>query len=273
MADPTGNGIKAGEAYLRAIANDPKSKRAVMRTRAYLQTFIRLANIPEIREALEGHLQVSQEYADALRDNMNRIGDDLGALHLPRPETVEDWQVLGRIVEIPEEYLQAGSWTAAEIYDRATAWGQREKIRAKLAADAQAERANGRSDSVPTAPRPTKAKRSTERGEGRAKLIAALAKHHKYAESGCLNLEPVGNNELARSAEVSKRTASAFFDKEFGGHLKYRSLCQDAVLLAAALKALNGEFRPRDFYDTRSPDDLDQMGDARSLDEPDQEGE
>jgi hypothetical protein len=85
----------------------------------------------------------------------------------------------------------------------------------------------------------------------------ALTRHHKYAESGCLNLEPVGNNELARLAEVSKRTASAFFDKEFGGHLKYRSLCQDAVLLAAALKALNGEFRPRDFYDTRSPDDLD----------------
>jgi hypothetical protein len=274
MADPTGKGIKAGEVYLRAIANDPESKKALMRTRAYLQTFVRLANIPEIREALEGHLQVSQEYADALRDNINRIGDELGALHLPRPETVDDWQVLGRIVEIPEDYLQAGSWTAAEIYDRATAWGRREKIKAKLAADAQAERANSRSDSVPAAPpRPTKAKRSTERGEGRAKLIAALTKHHKYAESGCLNLEPVGNNELARSAEVSKRTASAFFDKEFGGHLKYRSLCQDPVRLAAALKALNGEFRPRDFYDIRSPDDVDQMGATRSPDELNQEGE
>lgn len=105
-----------------------------------------------------------------------------------------------------------------------------------------------------------KGKRSTERGEGRAKLIGALTKYHKYADDGCLNLEPVGNNELARLAKVAKRTASAFFDKEFGGHLKYRSLCQDPALLAAALKALNGEFRPRDFYDARSPHDLDQMG-------------
>src|SRR5262249_18814112 len=38
-------------------------------------------------------------------------------------------------------------------------------------------------------------KRSTERGEGRAKLIAALTKHHQYADGGCLNLEPIGNNE------------------------------------------------------------------------------
>ncbi len=100
---------------------------------------------------------------------------------------------------------------------------------------------------TPQLSKPQRAKRSTQRGEGRAKLIAALTKHHKYAEGGCLNLEPIGNNELARQAEVAKRTASAFFGKEFGGHLKYRSMCQDPALLAAALKALNGEFRPRDF--------------------------
>ncbi len=102
----------------------------------------------------------------------------------------------------------------------------------------------------------------TQHGAGRrpGEAHCALTKHHKYADDGCLNLEPVGNNELARLAKVAKRTASAFFDKEFGGHLKYRSLCEDPTLLVAALKALNGEFRPRDFYDARSPDDLDQMG-------------
>jgi hypothetical protein len=31
-------------------------------------------------------------------------------------------------------------------------------------------------------------------------------------------LEPIGNNELARLAGVAKRTASAFFTKEFGRH-------------------------------------------------------
>jgi hypothetical protein len=105
---------------------------------------------------------------------------------------------------------------------------------------------------------PTKAKRSTERGEGRTKLIAALTKHHKYADGSCLNLEPIGNNELARLAEVAKRTASAFFGKEFQGHAKYRVLCNDTQRLVAALKALNGEFRPHEFYVARTPDEVEQ---------------
>ena len=103
---------------------------------------------------------------------------------------------------------------------------------------------------------PTKAKRSTERGEGRAKLIAALTKHHKYADGSCLNLEPVGNNNLGRLVEVSESTASRFFKKEFKGHSKYRALCNNAPLLAAALKALNGEFRPHELYGARTPDEV-----------------
>jgi len=91
---------------------------------------------------------------------------------------------------------------------------------------------------------PTKPKRSTDRGEGRAKLIAALTKHHDYANSGCLNREPIGNNELARLANVSPSTASTFFQEQFGGHGKYRAKCQDAGTLVDALKALRGEFTP-----------------------------
>ena len=99
-------------------------------------------------------------------------------------------------------------------------------------------------------------KRSSESGGARAKLIAALTKHHKYAEGGCLNLEPIGNNELARLADVAKRTASAFFNKDFDGYSRYRSLCHDTARLTASLKALNGEFRPRDFLNVRAPDEL-----------------
>jgi hypothetical protein len=87
-------------------------------------------------------------------------------------------------------------------------------------------------------------KRSTERGEGQAKLIAALTKHHRYAASGCLIPEPIGNNELAKAAGVSPSTASAFFNDNFQGHTKYKALCRDAGKLAAALKLLNGEFAP-----------------------------
>jgi hypothetical protein len=101
-------------------------------------------------------------------------------------------------------------------------------------------------------PRP---KRSTEPGEARAKLIAALTKHHRYADGGCLNLEPIGNNELARLAGVDRATASAFFKQQFGGHGKYKTACADSATLTAALKLLNGEFSPHCLYGGKPADE------------------
>ncbi|HWB14440.1 MAG TPA: hypothetical protein VG826_34760 [Pirellulales bacterium] len=86
-----------------------------------------------------------------------------------------------------------------------------------------------------------KRKRSTERGEGREKLISALTKHHAYANGGCLNLEPAGNNALARLADPHR--------------------------LVTALKALNGEFRPRDFYLARKPDEIEDSDAPQERDE------
>jgi hypothetical protein len=105
-----------------------------------------------------------------------------------------------------------------------------------------------------------KPKRSSERGEARAKIIAALNKHHQYADGGCLNLEPIGNNELARLAEVDKSTTSAFFSREFNrgekeGYRRYRLICRDPSRLAFSLKALNGEFSPHHFYGRLPPDE------------------
>src|SRR5262249_42925065 len=93
-------------------------------------------------------------------------------------------------------------------------------------------------------PGPKKPKRSTEGGEGKETPTAALTNHHRSARGGCLNLESIGNNELAQAAGVSPSTASAFFRSQFKGHAKYRSQCRDPGSLAAALKLLNGEFAP-----------------------------
>jgi hypothetical protein len=101
------------------------------------------------------------------------------------------------------------------------------------------------------------AKRSTERGEGRAKLTAALTKHHKYADGSCLNLEPIGNNELARQADVWPSTASAFFNYKFKSHQQYRAICRDAGKLADALKVLNDDFSPYELYGRRPADEED----------------
>lgn len=91
----------------------------------------------------------------------------------------------------------------------------------------------------------SKNKRSTIRGEARAKLNAALTKHHKYGEAEDLNEEPIGNNVLARLAEVDKATASAFFKEQFGSYSQYKETCRHKDRLLQSLKVLNGECTPR----------------------------
>jgi hypothetical protein len=81
-------------------------------------------------------------------------------------------------------------------------------------------------------------------GEGRDKLIAALTAHHQYAGGSCLNTTPIGNNELARLADVSYSTASKFFNDKFKGYTRYKAICRDAGKLVVALKLLNNEYAP-----------------------------
>jgi hypothetical protein len=88
-------------------------------------------------------------------------------------------------------------------------------------------------------------KRSTEKGDAREKLISALTLHHQYANNSCLNQEPIGGNQLAKLADVSKGAASGFFKREFGRHKDYCRICSDITRLIAALKLLNSEFTPK----------------------------
>ena len=119
-----------------------------------------------------------------------------------------------------------------------------------------------------------KAKRSTERGEGQARLMGALTKHHKYADGSCLKYTPIGNNELARSADVSQSTASSFFNKWFGsdadardGYSNYKIACHHEHKLRIALKTINGELRPGEsLFGHQPPDEAenpDHRGDRR----------
>jgi hypothetical protein len=94
-----------------------------------------------------------------------------------------------------------------------------------------------------TDPPMAKSKRSTIRGEARAKISAALTLHHRYADGNCLNENPISVSKLAKTSQVGKGSVSRFFTKEFGGHSKYRNVyCRDLRFLTAALKKLNGEY-------------------------------
>ena len=114
-------------------------------------------------------------------------------------------------------------------------------------------------DSVPTSQgKKPRRKRSTEKGEARVKIIGVLNKHHQYDDGSCQNTEPIGNNELARQADVDKSTASRFFNREFNkgqleGHRRYKVTCRAPYRLADALKVLNGEFSPHDVYGRQPP--------------------
>ncbi len=92
---------------------------------------------------------------------------------------------------------------------------------------------------------PSRRKRSTERGEAQTKLIATLTSHHRYRDGGCINLEPIGNNELARLADVGISSATRLFRKWFGTHGKYMGICRrNEAKLIDTIKAMNGDFVP-----------------------------
>jgi len=112
----------------------------------------------------------------------------------------------------------------------------------QLALDKKTSDSKSLSD-APGLPLKTK-KRSTTGGDARTKLIAALTTHHGYDNGSCDNVEPIGNNALARLAEVANSTASAFLKKQFGGRSEYSRACADSCVLRSALKLLNQEYAP-----------------------------
>jgi hypothetical protein len=213
------------------------------------------------------------------------------SVSLPRPKLVRAMQILQSVPDYDEafpELVRQARQDPMRI-SRTTMYAARELLRQGIRCESvpPTDRVNGQQregqTSVPPTPGPTLSaerqesenesggdqqpaamrltgtpievprppKRSTQKGEARDKIIAALNKHHEYADGGCLNLEPIGNNELARRAGVAKRSTSAFFRKEFQGYGKYRVVCRDPGRLADALKALNGEFSPHHLYGRR----------------------
>jgi hypothetical protein len=208
---------------------------------AYLDFF------PELNTVAAAGREAIRDVTEARRpDDPFAFVDQLGSTATPPPQpvTVDPTSNPGAEREIDVPLADA---TIAEAREK-HAWLQ------KLSAVNTTIRSFATPPAIPpteTSAPDSKTKRGTERGEGRTKLIAALTKHHQYAESSCLNPEPIGNNDLAKAAGVSPSTASAFFNDQFEGHAKYKALCRDSGELLAALKLLNNEFAPRHLYGRR----------------------
>jgi len=76
--------------------------------------------------------------ADAIRANVQWAGDELEARYFQRPQSIEDWEHLARIVEMPDATIKGGNYTAREVFACALAWADRQKIKTRLAADSNA---------------------------------------------------------------------------------------------------------------------------------------
>lgn len=180
--------------------------------------------------------------ADAIREELNQLPDVL----MLEEELISYWEAIRKAAEQVRIILVAC---------------QKEQPAADSSKD----------DSNPQSELPKKPKRSTARGEGEAKLIAALTNQHKYADGGCLNLDAVGNNALASLAKVANSTANHFFNKWFGsakeskdGHSNYRHACNHKGNLIAILKAMNDELpRPGEILFGAKPPDAGHRGDRR----------
>ena len=104
MADkPSSHPIKAGEALMRAIEDDPAQQ-------AKLEAF------------LHHNKQKWQDLAGDLGENMESARDLVEDLFRFRPTTIEDWEYVAGIVKMPFENLRSGDLTLQEIYDAVGHW-------------------------------------------------------------------------------------------------------------------------------------------------------
>ncbi len=102
--------------------------------------------------------------------------------------------------------------------------------------------------------KPKKTKRSTENGEAPPKIIAALTAYHEYDNGKVFNVAPVVLRELVRLSDTSNGSVSAFFNKEFSGHGKYKIMCRrDRTGLERKLRGFNGDWQDDILYGDSPP--------------------
>lgn len=154
--------IRAGKAFMAAIADDPQAQRSLARAKQRLRLFAEGIQVigASHRQAMEkleqfftalSHITKSMDFAPAefakteldelrnqqreaflrlaeeIKASLHEMRADLAAHGFSRPEGLEDWGRLARLVE-----KEPGPMTLAEIYEWAIAWAQREALRHKI---------------------------------------------------------------------------------------------------------------------------------------------
>jgi hypothetical protein len=126
---------QAGAAFARALESDAEARSCWERARARLRSFA------ELRTAMlrAGDREaVLEELAAAIRDALIATDRELEAAGFEAPTTLEDWEHLAHIAEMPFDTIRSGDLTLADVRTVALAWADRQRMKARLAAQAGA---------------------------------------------------------------------------------------------------------------------------------------
>jgi len=152
----------AGAAFARAIESDPATRAAWERASARLCAVAQVWAQVRV-DSTEERLRAAREFAAAIQEALRASGGDLTVSGFEPPQSIEDWEHLARIVEMPFETIRTGNFTYADVYAVAMAWVDRQKMKARLATESgtsgvtgqgppAGRRASGESDTDETPP-------------------------------------------------------------------------------------------------------------------------
>jgi DNA-binding transcriptional MerR regulator len=122
----------AGQAYIRAVEHDPEAQKALRRVQRRLREIAAVFQSPEFRGELERSRREQQadvaRLAEQVRQALRDAGDELAARGLPTPTTLEGWEHLARVIEMPFDTVRTGDYTFRDVFVMALAWLDRQKI-------------------------------------------------------------------------------------------------------------------------------------------------
>ncbi len=135
--------LSAGAALSEVLATDPAARAAWERTRNRLRLLGQVLSVT-VTEFAEERNRATRECFDAAQEALSLTDPELEAAGFELPKTIDDWEHLARIVEMPFEIVRSGDFTLVETRAVALAWADRQRLRAKLAGGAAVSAAPGR---------------------------------------------------------------------------------------------------------------------------------
>lgn len=133
--DRSGNTSRAGDALSDQLESDQAARAAWQRASLRLRLFAQA--LESAQPEREGQAEEAlRNLADAMREALHVTDREVEAAGFEAPRTLEEWEHLAHIVEMPFDTIRSGDFTLADVRAVALAWADRQRMKAKVAAEA-----------------------------------------------------------------------------------------------------------------------------------------